>query len=699
MTESPNATDAGLEPEAEAHRPAGEVPPARGAPSGAATARPMVLRGERWGGGARSWYRAGALVLPLSITVGLLALTLARPAYNTPFFIATTYYALFALGLLYVGVRLTAIDVAGLRSWAVSHAAGLALIALVIPVVAVAVEPSFRVLADEANLVGVSKHLYLKRAAEFATTGKWYYESYWPVGTTTDRRPSLYPFLVSLLHVVRGYRIENAFHVNLAVFAVLLFVAYRLAKALGGELLGLVTALLIGAHPNVLVAARSAGFDLLATCFLVVIAHSFLVASRSPTPRRIAVLVLELCLLANVRYEGIGVLVLAVAMLVFTRIVTLARLRGYGWLYAWLPLLLLPRYWQQIAKANDHEQPLSLSLFGFDYLWNNSREFLGILHQPFDPAAPHAPLVLALGSVGLLLLSVQGARLLRGRAVTWPGLRTAVFVCGLVVGEWLLCFAYVWGRSLHPAAVRLFLWLDVTLAFLAAVPLVHLGRLCSVPMALQRHRSHALVPLLVAGALLIMGIPAASEARFINALTLTRQTSELYRFFSTQEGRRFVVLTDRPGMYTIRNWGAMDISSQQRHRTLLREHARYLFEDIYLVQEVSLRTGRVDPRFDPWPDVATETVLEFQNTESMSIRVARVLRTAPTTDVTAHGGAAVASPGVRARSPRRAGKAGKGGGAAAPSATASASPPLSAADGAGGGASGARGPDVGPTGP
>src|SRR5438445_3302133 len=48
-------------------------------------------------------------------------------------------------------------------------------------VVLLAVAPGFRVLADEANLVGVSKNLFFHRTANFAVTGKWYFENYWNI--------------------------------------------------------------------------------------------------------------------------------------------------------------------------------------------------------------------------------------------------------------------------------------------------------------------------------------------------------------------------------------------------------------------------------------------------------------------------------------------------------------------------------------
>lgn len=47
-----------------------------------------------------------------------------------------------------------------------------------------------------------------------------------------DKRPLLYPFLVSLAHDLTGYRVLNAFLVNVALHPLLLGLAWWLARRL-----------------------------------------------------------------------------------------------------------------------------------------------------------------------------------------------------------------------------------------------------------------------------------------------------------------------------------------------------------------------------------------------------------------------------------------------------------------------------------
>ena len=215
----------------------------------------------------RKW-RPRTLVLtvpPLAVAL-LVGATLRHHEWNEPFFVYSTYYIVLTMLvvcslLVFRGAR----EGWSPRVWIRENLPGLLTTAIVGTIVLWGVAPAFRVLADEANLVGASKNLFFQKTANFPVMGKWYYENYWNIIETTDRRPTLFPFLVSLVHAVRGYHAENAFHLNAIVFGLFVFSSYRLAKCLRGDVFGVAAAILVAASPNTLVAARSAGFDLLAT--------------------------------------------------------------------------------------------------------------------------------------------------------------------------------------------------------------------------------------------------------------------------------------------------------------------------------------------------------------------------------------------------------------------------------------------------
>ncbi len=565
------------------------------------------------------------LILPPLVAAILVGITLRHHNLNEPFFANSAYYVLFAMAAVYVGVIATG-QGSGMsaREWLLENRVGIAVTAVIVTVVLLAVAPGYRVLADEANLVGTSKNLFLNRTANFATTGKWYFENYWNLNLTIDRRPALFPFLVSLIHTLRGYHPENAFHTNAIIFALLVFSSYRLAKMLDGELFGIAAAILVASHPNTLVAARSAGFDLLSSLMLLIVVKSFIEYANESTPKRLALLSLNLCVLAHVRYEGWALLITALIVLLAMRMVRRSQLQGYGLLYSFIPIFLLPRYWQAVAKAHDAEQPMSASLFSISNFIHNSREYLRLVLRPLEVGGAHSPLVIGLGLAGFVLVVSNVVSNLNNLRRLSLSTKYAVFTAALFGLEMVIAFSYTWGKSLHPASARLFIWLDTFVAFNAAWLLTVVGRRLQVPVAWLARRSGAPVALLPCLVLFAMHVPAASEARFINSLILTRQAARTWDFFAKLGNRNILIMTDRPGLYTIMDYGAVDISLANYSRDPLLELSRHLYDDIYLIQEVDLNSHKPLPGFDIWTDVAKETSLEFQNTDSTSIRIARL---------------------------------------------------------------------------
>lgn len=579
----------------------------------------------------RSWYRPAALVLlvpPLG-ALGLLAVTIRNPSLNEPYFVASTYYVLLVLLLVYAGLQLPRLREMSPRTWVIENRAGLLVTAAVSCVVLFAVPASFRVLADEANLVGVSKNLFLRHTANFAVTGKWYFENFWQLSLVTDRRPALYPFLVSLLHLVRGYHPENAFHMNAILFVCFVFSCYRLGKTLGGELLGLSAAVLVAANPNTLVAARSGGFDFLSAFVLLMLVRNFADYLRDKSARQLALLALTLCLFAHVRYEGSAMIALVIGLLLVFKLAPRARLAEFGWVYSLCPAFLLPRYWQAVAKAHDAEQPLSAALFSLHNFNENLREYLGILREPLNFEGPHAPLLLSLALVGFSALAFTLARAFREKRLAPQTLHFVVFV-GAVVGlQMVICFSYFWGKSLHAAACRLFVWLDTAVAFGAAWALTLGAKSLARRVSSSWMSSAMSITLLSSAALFSMHLPTASEARFVNVMIVTREAAQTWRFFEKLGEKRIMILTDRPGLFTIMDYGAVDISGADANRGLLNELSRKLYKDAYLVQEVDLETRKPLPGFDVWQDVPTDPVEEFQNTDSSFVRISRVRKSDP----------------------------------------------------------------------
>jgi hypothetical protein len=556
------------------------------------------------------------LTLALALLV-LLGISVAQRTYAEPLFIHATYYFLmvtvvtWAASYLYLGRDLRKADIV---AWIKENKAGIIAALVVTTIAGLAIHPALRVLSDEANLLGTSKNFFFSKTATFTTTGKYYYDNFWDAGVVIDRRPSLFPFLVSLLHVVRGYSYTNVFLFNLLLLPVFMLVAYRIAKSLGGEIFGVVTCLFVAAHPITLISMRSGGFDFFATLFGLLVAHSFLAHSRQPSAERLAVLWMNLCMFAEIRYETALFVPPVVALLLMFRLAKREYLKPFALIYALSPAFLLPRIWQSVLRGNVPEQDPGAVTFSVKNFIENFRDYFKPMFTPFDFHPPHSAIVIGLGVVGSVLGLRWCLRQLRARDRQTPDLKFAAMVIIWMALQLVIVFTYVWGRAQHPAASRLVITIDTFFSFPAAWALVQLLR-----------RFRPFMAVLIAASIFAIYVPVASEFRILNELTLTREASTTWRFFDNLHEKRIMIVVDRPGLYTIMEYGATDFDGARQDAGLVEAWSRHLFYDMYLVQQIDLTTRKPMPQFEIWPDRPKQTLLEFQNDANATVRISKLV--------------------------------------------------------------------------
>lgn len=563
----------------------------------------------------RSPPRLALAALPVALLLLLLA-SVGDRSLTQWLYVNATYYCSWAAVLCWAGAYLFAAHDLGARdllAWARENWPGLVVALAVTVATGLAVEPALRVLSDEANLVGTSKNLFASGSPTFTVSGKYYYESYWDIDVAIDQRPPLFPFALSLVHAVAGYSYRNAFLLNLLLLPAFLLVTYRLAKSLGGETLGIVAALLVVAHPIVLIAVRSGGFDFFAAFFALLVLKSWLDFARGARPEQLGILWMNLCLFAGVRYESALFMPAVVGALVLFRMVSWRTLRPLAFVYALSPAFLLPRLWLWLLRGAVPPQEAGTVAFSVDHFLRNAYEYFQPLLEPLRPFPAHSRPLIALGVVGCAAGLWWLAHRLRAGDGRTPEVRFAILVAVWMATQALLVFTYVWGRAQYPSAARLVIPFDVFLSFAAAWMMTRL---------LARWRPF--VPVLLAVAVLGMALPVAAQSRMLNRLTESRESAALWRFFADLREARILVVSDRPHHYTIMNYGAMSLEGARRDPYLFTALERRLFQDVYVVQRLRLSTRELLPGQELWPDRDLEPVLEFQNDADVLVRVSRV---------------------------------------------------------------------------
>jgi hypothetical protein len=310
--------------------------------------------------------------------------------------------------------------------------------------------PAMRMQFDETSLCGTAQGMHRDRvalmtmAAVPGSDGELV-----PLDWNLDKRPPLFAFLVSVLHDVSGYRLANAFLVNLALLWLLLAGLGNLAARAFGVLGGFAAQCLALGAPLLMHCATSAGFELLAVVAMFAAVVAARAAVAEPRPERIAYLLATLVLTAWTRYEAS--LAGAALLLWVLRRIGLRALVAPGTRWVWaagamlaVPLALL--LWQG-RDPGYYLEAGGEALLAVGHLREHAWPFLAAWGD-FGLRAPLPGLAALLGGFAalLMLLRSRGAAL----AVLTPWLLP-------VAVQTLVVLAWFYGDAREPTALRLFL--------------------------------------------------------------------------------------------------------------------------------------------------------------------------------------------------------------------------------------------------
>lgn len=328
-----------------------------------------------------------------------------------------------------------------------------------------------KVLFDEYVLQGTAWHMHATKEIgtpirAYDISGTWL-----AIDVFLDKRPYFFTFLLSLVHDVTGFRLENVYGLNVALAAVCLALTAWLVQTLTGRRAPAVLAVaLLVTMPLFGQNATGAGMEMHNLAMITVVMTCAVLYLRAPDANRLALLVLATVLLAQSRYESV-LFVAPVAV-----IILLGWLRRGELLLPWpaliAPLLLVPYAWHD--RVVDTKKVLwqlregETSRFALGYLAGNlegARNF-------FFGTSPGQPNSLWLTLLGLAGLGWAGVSLVRrwrrAGAGGIPPHFIAVTLCGFAVlaNVGLLMF-YYWSRFDEPIAARFALPSCLLLAMVA----------------------------------------------------------------------------------------------------------------------------------------------------------------------------------------------------------------------------------------
>ena len=500
-----------------------------------------------------------------------------------------------------------------LKSIGRSYGAGIFFCLLACALVFISVKPQCRILADETNLLAVSKSMTFEHRVDNVTMGTRYYGSFWPLNRETDKRPLLYPFFTQLLNTTTGSRAENAFAVNFILLAGLLIMIFIFVQRAYGASWAYGAVILVLANPVVTQSATSGGMELCATFFTMVSLVSLFYFLKAPDALRFQLLWVNLVMLANTRYESALFFLVLVPLLFLLKYVPFGYLRQ-AWVFPLTPVLFLPWIWQRMIFMS-HPNPFELKVgekaFSIGHLLSHTKDFF-MLGIRFDHSLPYAVPIHWFGFAGVFFLLFQAAR---GRLQKYQ--QHFVFLSAIVLlGMWATVTAYFGAIPNHPADSRFFMF------YLVLLSLGTLYLLRHIPFVKKR----AAVFLGASVFLFLLYHPHSSENRFCNSMLLPREYRVVLDFLEHQRDKNFLVIAVRPGMYAARGFGAFEFEYFNRNKgRILLDFRRHLYRDIFVVQEILYEGLQPTQDTSLAPQCKLSPTLELQNTATSFIRISRVI--------------------------------------------------------------------------
>ncbi len=483
----------------------------------------------------------------------------------------------------------------------------------------------FKIVADEVVLSLTARQMHFDRQAAVVVRGYDYAGNFTPFTTFVDKRPLLFPFLLSLLHDSTGYRVSNVFVLNGLLSLALIALLMQVARRFGGWGGAYVAVLLLIGVPLVAQNACGGGFELLNMVMVLLTWWlGMRVADMPKDDDRMCAFVLSGVLLAQTRYESVVFLVPVAATVAYiwwrNRVVRLP------WTLMAVPLLLLnvpllynafkvnQAAWQLSGVAGAHH-PFGLRFF-YDNVGHAMNFFLS-----FDGSQPSSWLVGIAGVFGVGLFALVLYRRHREIFRDHPDEGVfAFFVLGLVLHAALM-LCYFWGHWDDPIIRRL----SLPTQLLLILSLVYVW-----PRLVTHRRRWLFAGAAAGGYLMTFAIPSMAMHRYTQENFAARTTDWLGRYIRTLDSRPVIAVDNNAGLQWFL-YGKSNISPDvlaHRYAEFLYHFQRHSFAEYFVVQRVGVdqKTGQefVSGDDDLGAGIHLQTIKERAFSPIYLVRLSRI---------------------------------------------------------------------------
>ena len=484
----------------------------------------------------------------------------------------------------------------------------------------------FKIVMDELMLLGTSMSMHLDRTVLTPTRGNDIQGAFVVLDGIMDKRPLFFPFLLSLLHDVTGYRPANAFVLNGVLAFVLLGLTNVWGRMLAGRRGGWLGVLLLTGLPLLAQNATGGGFELLN---LVMILATLLLGARFVQKRdesSLAALCFSMLLLGQTRYESL-IYVLPVAILILW--VWFEERRAIlPWPVIFAPLLLLPYPLQhRIFELRTSAWQMGTVQGGkpdatVPFSFSNVPDNLAHAVKFFFASSTDQPNSLTLSLLGWIAVPFSllfVAKRLRTLRTEPPAVVASVIFSAGFVAQFVIMMCYFWGQFDDPVIRRLslptHLWLVVAV-------------LTILPQFAAAGFQRFLLGVAAFG-LIASGVPSMAGHAYTQEYLPGRETAWRREFIADQPRHDYLMIDNDAILWVSHQVSATTVPEVHKRREALAWNMRNrTFSGVYVFQRYNIdpETGAMTLREgdDLGPDFVLETVREERLQTLTLTRISRL---------------------------------------------------------------------------
>jgi len=498
------------------------------------------------------------------------------------------YYFIFASFFLWL-TYLSKLCFKQLKSIFLNHYGGLLLSTILIGLIFCIAPPKFKVLSDETNLIGISMDMHQSKKATLPIKG-FNLDYRLPDYTRIiDKRPLLYPLLVSFVHSLRGYSAYNGFVLNFLLGIGVLFVFYLLVCDHFSRFYAYLGILMVASTPLFVIWVTSSGFETLNLFFIVFTLFLFSRVLAGKNIQNAELLFLTLVLLAQCRYES-AVFTVAVLFLLpmFLNKEAISKLSIITYItpVLFIPVVWLPRLYAGLPDINRVNEaliqaPSLYDAFSFSNLAANSPKNLVAL-LGLDPYLGFTPVISA--------LSVAGVYLLTKKLITDYQNKSARYKTMWGFGAVTFGLLYFIQFSFYRGDLTIFTQNRFAMTYL---PFMVIPAIFFVHEILNNSKTAPKIVVVIFFVLhLVYFWPYGSQQRHTNVGLFPYEYNKTLQLLKDQfnSNSNLLVISDRPNVYLVQFKGAVDYEfANQNPDAILNRYLRE-FDHVIVLQRFSYQT-------------------------------------------------------------------------------------------------------------